>query len=251
MRHSCYAVTFAAIIAVACASAEGQKPVAHWTYDGDDSPQHWGALDPAFATCQSGREQSPIDIEDAQSATLDPIQFHYQDSSSTILDNGHTIMVKVAPGNSITIGGHVYNLLQFHFHHPGEEEIHSQAAPMVIHLVHADSEGKIAVIAVELKAGDSNAAIQSVWDHVSKQGAVDVSPQSLTINPANLLPDNRSYYTYMGSLTTPPCTEGVTWLVIKSPLPASTDELAFFAERYPMNARPLQPLNGRIIRASQ
>lgn len=229
---------------MACAQ-ESHPP--HWSYEGKDGPKEWGKLDPTYATCSQGRTQSPIDIKSAKKSDLPPLQFDYNAVPLNIIDNGHTIQVNYAAGSTLTVGQKTYTLKQFHFHHPSEEEISGHGYDMVAHLVHADTEGHLAVVAVLLKKGKSNAFLETVWRNIpaEKEKAVDVTGVSLNVK--DLLPTDHGYYTFSGSLTTPPCTEGVTWYVLKDPVFLSADQVAAFAKIYPMNARPVQPLNGREI----
>jgi len=240
------------ILGLAAAIAGQEKKSApHWTYTGAEGPAKWGALDSSFATCKTGKEQSPIDIRNPQKATLAPIQFNYKPVPLKVIDNGHTVQVNYAPGSTITVGDHKYELKQFHFHHPSEEKVNGQAFDMVAHLVHGGADGKLAVVAVLLKQGQANSAIQAVWDHVPKQKGVETAAEGVTINAADLLPEARAYYTFAGSLTTPPCSEGVTWFVLKSASAISPQQLATFAKLYPLNARPTQALEGRVVKVSE
>jgi carbonic anhydrase len=134
--------------------AQDNKPAPpHWTYQGEEDPHYWGDLDASYARCKLGHQQSPIDIRNTEKSELDPIQFSYHASPLKIINNGHTVMVTYAPGSSIVVGKHQYDLKQFHFHHPSEEKLDGKASDMVIHLVHADVEGKLAVVAVLVKVG--------------------------------------------------------------------------------------------------
>ena len=223
----------------------------HWTYSGPYGPSHWGDLEPDFATCTTGRRQSPIDIKSARrDSALPPIQFDYKPSPLKILNSGHTIRIDYAPGSSIAIDGKTFPLTQFHFHRPSEEEITGEKFDMVIHLVHERSDGT-AVVAVLVKSGGENPAIQKLWANLPKAEGKEEEVASLTINAADLLPADRNYYTFDGSLTTPPCSEGVEWFVLKTPIEISTGQIATFAKFYPMNARPIQPMKGREVRESE
>jgi carbonic anhydrase len=230
-------------------TAAGHHPP-HWAYQGKEGPNHWGELDQAYSACKLGHEQSPIDIQDAQKAKLDPIQFDYKPAELKIINNGHSIQVNYAPGSSITVGGHRYELKQFHFHHPSEEKINGKSYQLVIHLVHADAEGKLGVVAVLLDPGPAQATIQSIWDHLPQQKNVETDA-GITINAADLLPTDHGYYNFMGSLTTPPCSEQVTWFVLKTPATVSPAEVETFSAIYPMNARPIQPIGSRVIKVSE
>ncbi len=231
--------------------AQETEHQAHWAYDGKDGPSQWGTLDPAYSECKLGHKQSPIDIRHAEKADLPPIQFDYSPSPLRIINNGHTVMVNYEPGSFITVGGHRYQLTQFHFHHPSEEEIHGKNFDMVIHLVHSDASGNLAVVAVLLKSGKINQALQTMWDYVPKEKEKEATVEGVLINAADLLPLNHGYYTFTGSLTTPPCTEGVTWFVLKTPEQISSGEVQVFAKLYPDDARPTQKLEGRVVRESK
>jgi carbonic anhydrase len=223
----------------------------HWTYSGPNGPSHWGDLEPDFATCKNGKRESPIDIKNARrDSALPPIQFDYKPSPLKIINNGHTIRVDYAPGSSITVDGKTFPLTQFHFHRPSEEEIAGRKSDMVIHLVHERSDGT-AVVAVLVKSGAENPAIQKLWANLPKTEGKEEEVANLAINAADLLPTDRNYYTFDGSLTTPPCSEGVEWFVLKTPIEISIGQIATFAKFYPMNARPIQPMNGREVRESE
>jgi carbonic anhydrase len=221
----------------------------HWSYEGAGGPQRWGSMKPEFAKCTSGSRQSPIDIRDGIRVQLDPVQFDYKPSSYRVLDNGHTIQVNVATGNHIEVMGRRFELLQFHFHRPSEERIDGRQFDMVAHLVHKDLEGKLAVVAVLLDRGSAQPLVQSVWNNIPLEKGDEVAARG-TLDLNALLPPDRSYFTYMGSLTTPPCSEGVLWMVMKQPVPISAEQISIFARLYPMNARPIQSVAGRLIKES-
>jgi carbonic anhydrase len=226
----------------------------HWSYQGATGPSHWAAMEHEYSTCGLGKTQSPIDIKDSAAKTSDlpAIAFDYKPSPLKIVDNGHTVQVMYAPGSSITVAGKQYELVQFHFHKPSEEKINGKPSDMVVHLVHRDSDGKLAVVAVLLQAGSANPLIETLWKNVPKEKEKEQAVSGVEVNAAQLLPANKAaYYTFVGSLTTPPCSEGVTWFVLKAPTTISKDELASFGKLYAMNARPTQPLNGREIRVTK
>lgn len=221
----------------------------HWSYAGDGAPTHWAALKPEFATCAAGQRQSPIDIRGGIRVDLEPIRFDYRPSAFSVIDNGHTVQANVAGANSLEVGGRRYDLLQFHFHRPSEERIEGRQYEMSMHLVHRDPEGRLAVVAVLLEQGPAHPAVQLVWNSLPLERQQEqAAPLPLDLNL--LLPQDRRYFTYMGSLTTPPCSEGVLWMVLKQPVSLSPQQLAVFARLYPMNARPVQPLAGRLIKES-
>jgi carbonic anhydrase len=223
-----------------------------WTYEGPTGAEHWGDLDPEYTACKAGHEQSPIDIRGAERADLPTIRFEYQTGPlQYLINNGHTIRVNYhdAPGrgNFLVVGGRRYQLTQFHFHRPSEEFIYGKAYDMEVHLMHEASDGKVAGVTVLLQSGKSNAAIQRIWEHMPKTEGKEEAIAGVEVNPAGLLPRTLVYYTYMGSLTAPPCTEGVTWFVLKTPMEISAEQINAFAKLYPHNVRPIQPLNGRAV----
>lgn len=222
----------------------------HWSYEGAGGPENWGKLDPDYATCSSGKRQSPIDIRDGIRVELEPIRFDYRPASFRVVDNGHTVQVSLA-GGSISLLGKSYQLIQFHFHRPSEELVNGKSFDMVAHLVHKSEDGKLAVVAVLFERGGENPLIQTIWNNLPLEKNDEVAPPALTLDLAQLLPENRSYYTYMGSLTTPPCSEGVLWLVLKQPQQMSAEQMAIFARLYKNNARPVQPSSSRLIKESR
>ncbi len=234
------------------AAAEKSGHAVHWSYEGSTGPENWGEMDQKFGTCSLGKTQSPIDIpaDNVPAAALEPIKFDYQTSPLKIIDNGHTVQVNYAPGSSITVAGKKYDLLQFHFHKPSEEKLNGKSYAMVAHLVHKDAEGKLAVVGVLLESGARAPLIQAVFDNLPKEKEKETSVPGVAIDIGALLPADRSYFTFQGSLTTPPCSEGVTWFVLKNPVKISRKQIAKFGRVYAMNARPVQPLNGRTIKAS-
>jgi len=233
-------------------AAAGQVPdghAAHWGYGGAGGPEQWGQLKPEFSTCSTGTRQSPIDIRSGVKVDLEPIQFDYRPSGFRVIDNGHTIQVNVEGGNSIEVQGRRYDLVQFHFHRPSEERIDGRQFDMVAHLVHKDPEGRLAVIAVLLDRGSAHPLVQTVWNNLPLEKGSEVAVRA-TLDMNHLLPADRRYFTYMGSLTTPPCSEGVLWMVMQQPVPIATEQIGVFSRLYPMNARPIQQAAGRLIKQS-
>lgn len=222
----------------------------HWAYSGATGPENWGQLKPEFRQCMLGKRQSPIDIRDGIPVELDPIAFDYRPTAFRVIDNGHTVQVNVDAGNGITVSGRRYELVQFHFHRPSEERINGRQFDMSAHLVHKDPEGRLAVVAVLLNAGPANPVVQQVWNNLPLEKSLEqAAMQPIDLN--RLLPEARHYYTYMGSLTTPPCSEGVLWLVMKQPAGVSREQVQVFSRLYPMNARPVQAASGRLIKDGQ
>ena len=222
---------------------------AHWGYGGAGGPEQWGQLKPEFSTCANGSRQSPIDIRSGVKVDLEPIQVDYRPSGFSVVDNGHTIQVNIEGGNSIEVQGRRYDLLQFHFHRPSEERIDGRQFDMVAHLVHKDPEGRLAVIAVLLDRGSAHPLVQTVWNNLPLEKGTEMRVRG-GLDMSHLLPADRRYFTYMGSLTTPPCSEGVLWMVMQQPVQLATDQVNVFARLYPMNARPIQSVAGRLIKQS-
>jgi carbonic anhydrase len=221
----------------------------HWSYEGENGPANWGRINPEWAKCSTGNRQSPIDIRDGMKVELEQITFDYKPSSFNVTDNGHTVQVMLSGGNFITVNNRMYELVQFHFHRPSEERINGKGYEMVMHLVHKDGEGHLAVIALLLERGKPQPVIQTVWNNLPLEKLETLAP-SVVLDPLELIPARRDYFTFMGSLTTPPCSEGVLWLVMKEPVQASPAQMALFSRLYPLNARPVQPASGRIIKES-
>lgn len=224
---------------------------AHWGYAGLGAPENWAKIRPDYALCSAGKRQSPIDIRGGIKVDLEPIKFDYRRTHFRIVDNGHTVQVDVGEGSGITVMGRYWPLVQLHFHRPSEERINGKTYDMSVHLVHKDYDGSTAVIAVLLERGAEHPVIQTLWNHMPLEVGMEVLPPDATIDLMGLLPEKRDYYTYMGSLTTPPCTEDVLWMVFKSPMQVSTEQIGIFARLYPNNARPVQPTHDRLIKGSR
>jgi len=244
-------IVLACVVALIPAGAYAEEAHHEWDYGAQHGPKHWGDIRPEFATCGIGKEQSPIDIRGAVRAKLDPILFDYHPSMLRIIDNGHTVQVAYGPGSFISIGDQRYELVQFHFHKPSEESVNGKSYPMVAHLVHKNSNGALAVVAVLLKQGSQNPLIQTLWTHLPGEKEKEKVVDKVSINAASLLPRARAYYTFPGSLTTRPCSEGVRWYVLVNPTEVSEQQIARFGKIYSVNARPVQPVNGRRINVSQ
>ncbi len=243
----------AVMVMVAVPLLASEKGVAghDWSYEGEHGPTHWGEVKSDYAMCKTGKNQSPIDIKSAVKADLPPIQFAYQPAQLKLINNGHSIQVNYPEGSFITVGGKQYQLVQFHFHHPSEEKIKGKSFDMVAHLVHKNPDGNLAVVAVLIKRGKANDFIGNLWEYLPKEEGIEEFPANVTIDASGLLPAQRGYYTFTGSLTTPPCTEGVTWFVLKTPIEISSAQSNRFAHFYKNNARPVQPLEGRVVSESR
>ena len=220
---------------------------AHWSYEGRDGPAKWGDLDAANRACSIGGEQSPIDIREPIKAQLAPLNITWAKTVDTIINNGHTIQVNIDDSSVLSVGaGRNYRLLQFHFHHPSEHLIDGRSFPMEVHFVHANAAGSLAVVGILMTTGRPNAVFNKIVSTMPEQEgpAVKADP---AINPSGLLPPARSYYRYSGSLTTPPCSETVDWLVLADPIQVADADVARFAKLYPMDARPVQKTNRRFV----
>ncbi len=238
--------------AVSLPAASEKGAAGHgWSYEGEHGPGHWGDVKTDYAVCKTGKNQSPIDITGGVTADIPPIQFAYKAAPLRIINNGHSIQVNYPEGSFITVDGKPYQLVQFHFHHPSEEKIKGKSFDMVAHLVHKNAEGKLAVVAVLMQKGQANAFMKTLWEHMPKEEGKEEVSENVTIDLSELLPAQRGYYTYMGSLTTPPCTEGVLWIVLKTPVEISDAQIDRFAHYYKHNARPVQPLSGRVVSESR
>ncbi len=227
----------------------GTRPDLAWDYQGEVGPAHWAQLKPEFATCASGQRQSPIDIRDGIAVELEPVRFDYRASGFAVLDTGHSVQADIAQGNSIEVMGRRYELQHLHFHRPSEERINGRQFEMSAHLVHQDAEGRLAVVAVVFERGVAQPVVQQVWNNLPLEKRQPLRA-SQPLDPTALLPAERGYYTYMGSLTTPPCTEGVLWMVMQQPLQVSAAQIAILSRLYPGNARPVQQTAGRLIKQS-
>ena len=220
-----------------------------WTYQQAD---HWSELDPLYALCNTGKAQSPIDIRNARKVHLPALRFEFKDSPlKYVINNGHTIRVNyhdaAGGGSLLMVGDKRYQLTQFHFHHPSEERIEGKSFDMEVHLMYQAADGAVAGVAIFIRKGSSNRTIQQIWQHMPRaEGQVAVS--GVVMNPRDMVPHSLGYYSYTGSQTAPPCTEPVTWLVLKTPVEASSAQINAFAELYPHDVRPIQPLNGRVVR---
>jgi carbonic anhydrase len=222
-----------------------------WDYGKEVGPLQWGDLKPEFASCKAGHRQSPVDIRATAKADLPAIQFDYRPSPLRIVDNGHTIQVTYAPGSSIRVGDARYALKQFHFHRPSETTVQGRSSDMELHLVHADEAGRLAVVGVLLERGPESALVRELWKDVPHEKEKEARLDAVRINAADLLPADRGYYAFEGSLTTPPCTENVTWFVLKAPESISKGQADAFGRIYRRDARPTQPLYGRDVLMSK
>lgn len=245
---------FSMLLAFPClalgGAAQAAASASSWTYAAHHhGPQEWGALETAFEKCATGLAQSPIDIGKTVKANLPALDFQYGRAALSILNNGHTVQVDLPAGNVLKVGDQSLELLQFHFHTPSEETLKGKHLPMVVHFVHRAAGGELGVVGVLVKVGKSNADYAPVFAHLPRPGE-KIAVDALQLDLPRLLPSRKGYYAYQGSLTTPPCSEGVSWMVLKEPVVLGARQVKAFRRLFNANARPVQPLNGRIVEES-
>ncbi|MCI5166595.1 MAG: carbonic anhydrase family protein [Candidatus Electrothrix sp. GM3_4] len=219
----------------------------HWGYTGEGAPEHWGSLNPAYALCSVGVNQSPINMTDLVESELEPISFNYTGLVTEVVHNGHAIQADYTAGSTMTVNGKIFSLKQFHFHTPSENLINGEQFPMEAHFVHADTDGNLAVIAVMYNIGEENDELKKIWQQMPAEAGQRTGMAS-QVRADQLMPENKEYYRFNGSLTTPPCTEGVLWMVMKNPVQVSEAQVKQLAKvlKHPNN-RPVQPVNARPV----
>jgi carbonic anhydrase len=228
------------------AGAAAAGGVVHWTYSGEHGPEHWGELSEAFSACSEGMNQSPIDIVDPVEAELGQIALSYDGSTTALVNNGHTLQVDVGPGSSLTIGRQAFELVQFHVHSPSEHRIQGESFPLEAHFVHENKRGELAVLAVLFREGPLHPGLATIGARASGQVGSS-EPITLPVAELGIVPDEKAYYRYSGSLTTPPCTEGVLWLVLEATRSVASTQVERFVKLIGEDARPPQALNGRVV----
>ena len=226
-----------------------KKDAPEWGYKGKLGPDYWAKLSPRFKLAATGKRQSPIDLADMKKKKLPPIRFDYKPCKIRLVYNGHTIEEMEEKGSTIKIDGKAYELKQFHFHSPSEHTLHGKHFDMEMHLVHMNDAGEIAVIGVFMQEGEANAWFGPVWDYLPTKENKNRNFE-LNINIDDALPENREYTSYSGSLTTPPCTEDVKWMLLKRPIELSKKQIDAFRKTIKGNNRPVQPLNERVVVSS-
>jgi carbonic anhydrase len=225
-------------------------PAPRWAYTGAQGPEQWGLLEPAYGACASGQRQAPIGIDTRHTlqGPAEPLQLAYASSTGRVAHTGHTIQVAVAGQNTLTVRGSSFHLQHLQFHHPAEVRIDDKTHAMAVHLLHRNEQGQMAMLVVPLDVGEAHPEIHKIWTHMPLEVNDSVPLPAGLLNPQALLPADPRYFQFMGSLSEPPCTEGVLWLVLKQAVTISPEQLRLFAQLFPMNARPLQALNGRVVR---
>lgn len=229
--------------------AQANAPGPHWRYTGPHGAAHWAQLEPSFETCSQGQRQSPINIQPTVKESLPALAFAYSPIALNLTNNRHTVQVQAPLGSQLSVGGKSYSLVQLHFHTPSENTIQGRRYPMEVHWVHESAAGELAVVALMVQAGRHHAAFDPIFAHLPRPDEkITVESQSLDL--AALLPSRRGYYAFDGSLTTPPCTEGVRWMVLQQPVQLSAKQIQAFRRLFPLNARPVQARHERTVRAS-
>ena len=231
-------------------SAEKSHSI-HWSYEGEYGPEHWGDIKPDYSKCKGGQRQSPVGIALTEKSKLESINVSYYAAPLKIINNGHTIQVNCRNGSYTAIGNKRYELLQFHFHSPSEHKINGTSYAMEAHFVHKGADGKLAVVGVLMNEGNGNDFIKTLWSNLPKDEGKEHVVADVRINGNQLLPNDLSYYTYSGSLTTPPCNEIVNWIVLKTPVEASKSQIDIFTSLFKKSARPIQSLCGRVVKESE
>jgi carbonic anhydrase len=226
------------------AQAEGGKP--HWTYEGHEGPEHWGNLDPSYGACSIGHEQSPVNLTQATPAMVGDLDVRWRPVPLDVINNGHTIQCNTPGGGSLVVDGKEYELKQFHFHHPSEHVVNGMAHAMEVHFVHQSADKSLAVIGVFFQAGAANSTLEPIWANIPTEAGGHTS-NSTMISLASFLPTREVTWRYAGSLTTPPCSEIVSWIVYQDPIEASVEQIKAFGTLFPMNARPVQGMNRRKL----
>jgi carbonic anhydrase len=218
----------------------------HWSYEGHGGPSKWGRLAAVNKVCAVGTQQSPVDIVASTKADLPKLDIAWGSTVDTIVNNGHTIQVNAGEGSTLTVGDEKYKLVQFHFHRPSEHKIDGKSFPMEVHFVHATASGALGVVGVLMTAGKPNATFSKIVATMPAKAGAPVKADA-AIDPNGMLPAGRSYFSYAGSLTTPPCSETVSWMLLTDPIEVDESDIAAFAKLYAMNARPAQRINRRFV----
>jgi len=239
-----FAVAFACPL---CNRAMATAAPAEFGYSGEDGPEHWGDLSPDYRVCGMGTQQSPIDLTGAVKARLEHLQIDYKKAPLRVWNNGEYILTNVPAGSTVKVGSGTYKLLQFHFHHPSEHHVDGKVFAMEAHFVNQAADGSFCAIGVFIMLGKDNSVLGPIVKAMPSQPGPDTPVPGITVDPMGLIPTNRAYFRYMGSVTTPPCPETVTWVVFRTPIEASSDQIERYAALFPMDARPLQPTNRRVI----
>lgn len=218
-----------------------------WAYEGMNGPENWGNLKPEYILCKSGKFQSPINLKWSKPKTGGEVLLNYKPTPLKLRDSGHNLEVVTEDGGSAMLHGQPYKLMQVEFHTPSEHQLSGNALPLEAHFVHKNKKGEIAIVSAILIQGAGNPEIEKLWSAWPNIVNAEVSTTNEEFNPMVLLPRKTTHYFYVGSLTTPPCTEGVKWFVLNTPVEISKEQIAAFRSHYANNARPLQNAKGRQV----
>lgn len=228
----------------------------HWGYEAGNGPSRWGELNRDWVLCSEGHHQSPVDLTGARQEKFDEMKLQFPPSNLTIvhqahvfdiIDNGHTIQINYDKGATFEIGNESYELRQYHFHSPSEHTVNGRHYPMEMHLVHSSKDKKLAVIGVFIEEGRNNEVFETIWSNLPKKTGQEVHLENVQVDIDDMMPKNKATYRYYGSLTTPPCSEGVHWFVYVEPIQMSSDQIKAFQKIFHRNNRPTQPLNDRSL----
>jgi len=232
----------------------------HWSYEGETGPTNWGTLSAKWPPCSEGKSQSPINIDQTMKADLSGLRATFKPAQLKIIhhthiadaiNNGHTIQVNYTEGDELSIGEEQFQLLQYHFHSPSEHTVDGKHYPMEMHMVHKSTAGNLAVVGVFIEEGQHNAAFDPIWSNLPQSQGTENHFENVTVDVNSLLPASTTTYRYDGSLTTPPCSEGVTWIIMTTPIQLSIEQISAFRNIIKSNNRPVQPLNGRAVVTDQ
>jgi len=245
MKKLTFALASTLILAL---SSHATEHKAHWGYTGHEGPSNWGNLSDNYKTCGLGKNQSPINVTHSHDANLTPIKFNYSSTPNEIINNGHTVQVNIAKGSSIELDNKTYELKQYHFHTPSENHIEGKSFPLEVHFVHAAKDNELAVVAVLFEYGNDNQTLAKLWEKMPMEASQKHELKNIAKNLMDLIPTNKQYYRFNGSLTTPPCSEGVKWIVLGKHLKVSKAQIEKFSKAvHGTNNRPIQALNARVI----
>ena len=246
LRLAVAAAAISVFLLAGCGGASTSPAV--WSYEGEEGPEHWGELDPSYALCADGSAQTPIDIVTPSSAALADPEFAYEAGTAVVENTGRTILANASPGSELRVDREEYPLAQVHFHAPSEHTIDGARSPVEAHFVHETEDERLAVVSVLLTAGESS---NEAWQPFIDALTIDEGGESIEadLDWRAMLPADPSTIRYSGSLTTPPCTEGVSWLLMQQPVAVSAEQIGAFETAYSKNNRPVQPLNDRIVQA--
>jgi len=238
--------TLASLFAACCLPNLARAQETGWSYDGADSPSHWGQLNGAFRACGDGSQQSPIDLQDPIAARLPPAKVHWRPTPLSVVNPGFNMALNPEPGSFMVLDGRRFDLLAVHFHQPGEHKLAGQGFPMSVHAVHRHANGDLAVLGLLVVEGAANPVLQPLWATLPLSRGQRARSDTIVRLP-DLLPRRRDQYRYAGSLTTPPCTENVNWVLMVDPIELSKEQLSAYVSAFPPHARPVQPLNRRYV----